>query len=110
MPMEFITEQDVYDYLGIDYADEMVSRRVRALIDTVDSYLTGAVGRDYVFAVTPGSLAKARELGLVLIGELYDSRGATAKNNSVIRTILSSMLLHLQLDYEEVHGEGDDDL
>ena len=70
--MEFITEQDCYDYLGIDYADDMVSRRVRALIDAMDSYLTGAIGRDYAIAVSPESLAKARELGLMLIGELYD--------------------------------------
>lgn len=99
--MEFITEQDVFDYLGIDYADDMASRRVRALIDTVDSYLTGAIGKDYAIAVTPESLAKAKELGLMLIGELYDSRGATGKERAVVRTILSSMMLQLQLDFEE---------
>ena len=99
--MEFITEQDVLDYLGIDFADEMVSRRVRALIDTVDSYLTGAIGMDYAAAVGPESLAKAREVGLMLIGELYDNRGMEGKERSVIRVLLSSMLLHLQLDYDE---------
>lgn len=99
--MEFITEQDVLDYLGVDYADDMVSRRVRALIDAVDSYLTGAIGNDYAVAVGPESLAKAREVGLMLIGELYDNRGAGSKERSVIRVLLSSMLLHLQLDYDE---------
>lgn len=98
--MEFITEQDVFDYLGVDYADDMISRRVRALIETVDSYLTGAVGKDYAIAVGPESLAKAKEVGLMLIGELYDNRGVEGKERSVIRTLLSSMLLHLQLDYE----------
>lgn len=99
--MEFITEQDVLDYLGVDYADEMVLRRIRALIDTVDSYLTGAIGTDYATAVGPESLAKAREVGLMLIGELYDNRGMEGKERSVIRVLLSSMLLHLQLDYDE---------
>lgn len=99
--MEFIAEQDVLDYLGIDYADDMVMRRVRALIDTVDSYLTGAIGRDYAAAVSPESLAKAREVGLMLIGELYDNRGVEGKERSVIRVLLSSMLLHLQLDYDK---------
>ena len=98
--MEFIAEQDVLDYLGIDYADDMVSRRVRALIDTVDSYLTGAIGRDYAAAVSPESLAKAREVGLMLIGELYDNRGVEGKERSVIRVLLSSMLLHLQLEFD----------
>lgn len=99
--MEFITEQDVFDYLGIDYVDDMVSRRVRTLIETVDSYLTGAIGKDYAIAVAPDNLSKAREIGLMLIAELYDSRGITYKERSVIRTLLSSMLLQLQLDYEE---------
>ena len=102
--MEFIAEQDVLDYLGIDYADDMVLRRVRALIDTVDSYLTGAIGTDYAVAVSPESLATAREVGLMLIGELYDSRGLEGKERSVIRVLLSSMLLHLQLDYDKDSG------
>lgn len=107
--MEFITEQDVFDYLGIDYEDDMVTRRVRSLIDAVDSYLAGAIGRDYAIAVSPESLAKAKEVGLMLIGELYDSRGVSGKENSVIRALLSSMLLHLQLDYDNANyeaGEG----
>lgn len=99
--MVFITEQDVFDYLGIDYADDMTSRRVKALIDTIDAYLTGAIGENYAAIIGPNGLAKAREIGLMLIGELYDSRGATDKERSVIRSLLSSMMLQLQLDYEE---------
>ena len=99
--MDFISEQDVYDYLGIDYADDMVSRRVRGPIDAVDSYLTGAIGRDYATAVSPESLAKAKEVALMLIGELYDGRGGTGKERAVVRTLLSTMMLHLQLDIEE---------
>lgn len=99
--MEFITEQDVYDYLGIDYVDDMVARRVRALIETVDSYLTGAIGKDYAITVGPESLAKAREVGLMLIAELYDSRGATDKDRAAIKGFLSSLILQLQLDYAE---------
>lgn len=105
--MDFISEQDVYDYLGIDYADDMVARRVRGLLTAIDSYLTGAIGQDYAIAVTPESLAKAKELGLMLIGELYDGRGGTGKERTVVRTILSSMMLHLQLDFEG-SGEGSD--
>lgn len=103
--MEFITEQDVYDYLGIDYEDDMTSRRVRSLINAVDSYLIGAIGPDYAIAVGPESLAKARELALMLIGELYETRGTSAKETGVIRTLLSSMLLQLQLDYEYYEEE-----
>lgn len=99
--MDFLTDQDAYDYLGIDYADDMVSRRVRGLIDAVDSYLTGAIGRDYATAVSPESLAKAKEVALMLIAELYDGRGGTGKERAVVRTLLSTMMLHLQLDIEE---------
>ena len=104
--MEFISEQDVLDYLGIDYADDMVMRRVRGLLNAIDSYLAGAIGRDYAIAVTPESLAKAKEIGLMLIGELYDGRGGTGKERTVVRTLLSSMMLHLQLDFEN-HDGGD---
>lgn len=102
--MDFISEQDVYDYLGIDYADDMVSRRVQGLLMAIDSYLTGAIGADYAVAVSPESLAKAKEIGLMLIGELYDGRGGTGKERTVVRTLLSSMMLHLQLDFENRNG------
>ena len=102
--MDFISEQDIYDYLGIDYADEMVARRVRGLLMAIDSYLTGAIGEDYAVAVSPESLAKAKEMGLMLIGELYDGRGGTGKERTVVRTLLSSMMLHLQLDFENRSG------
>ena len=102
--MDFISEQDIYDYLGIDYADEMVTRRVRGLLMAIDSYLTGAIGEDYAVAVSPESLAKAKEMGLMLIGELYDGRGGTGKERTVVRTLLSSMMLHLQLDFENRSG------
>lgn len=102
--MDFISEQDVYDYLGIDYADDMVSRRVQGLLMAIDSYLAGAIGEDYAIAVSPESRAKAKEIGLMLIGELYDGRGGTGKERTVVRTLLSSMMLHLQLDFESRNG------
>lgn len=99
--MDFITEQDVFDYLGIDYADDVAYRRAQSLIQTVDAYLTGAIGLNYASLVGPEELSKAREIGLMLIGELYEGRGATDKERAVIRVLLSSMLMQLQLDYEE---------
>lgn len=99
--MDFITEQDVLDYLCIDYADEAVMRRVQALIGAVDAYLEGAIGSDFMFMVSQANLAKAREIGLMLIGELYENRTATQKERAVMSVLLSSMLTQLQLDYEE---------
>ena len=99
--VDFLIDQDVYDYLGIDYPDEMVARRVRSLIAAVDAYLIGAIGRDYAIAVGPESLAKAKEVGLMLIAELYEKDASSAKERSTIRNLLSSMLLQLQLDFEE---------
>lgn len=96
--MEFLTEQDVLDYLSLDYPDEVVLRRIRSLIAAVDSYLQGAIGKDYAIAVEPESLAMAREIGLMLIAELYENRSATQKERAVVRTLLSSMLLQLQIE------------
>ena len=38
------TTQEVMDYLGIDYADEMVTRNIERTITVADAYLKGAVG------------------------------------------------------------------
>lgn len=92
--------QDVYDYLGIDYADDMVTRRVTALISLADGYLISAVGRDYMSKLSPDQMDKVRELSLMLIADLYSMRGHSVKEESAARRLFQNMLLHMQIDYE----------
>ena len=64
-----VNAKDVKNYLGIDYADEMVDKNIKRLIKTADSYLKGAIGEDY-----PKEDPRAIELALIVIADLYDNR------------------------------------
>lgn len=92
--------QDAFDYLGIDYADDMITRRVSALIALSDGYLISAIGKDYMQRLSASELDKVRELSLMLIADLYSLRGHSAKEEASARRLFASMLLQLQIDYE----------
>ena len=91
--MSVVTRQEALDYLGIDYADDMVNRNVERLIQTADSYLKGAVGENY-----PKDDPKAKEVALLVISDLYDNRGMTINNFNITRKIIDDMTLQLQLE------------
>ena len=95
-----IDVQDVYDYLGIDYADDMVMRRISALISIADGYLISAIGKDYLNKLSVEQIDKVKELSLMLIGDLYSSRGHSVKEETAARRLYMNMLLHLQIEYE----------
>ena len=90
---QVVTVEDVLAYLGIDYADEMVTKNVKRLIDTADAYLESAVGKDY-----PTDDPKAKEIALILIADLYDYRGMTINNFNITRKIVDDLTLQLQLE------------
>lgn len=91
--MSVVTTQDALDYLGIDYADDMVTRNVNRLIETADAYLKSAVGENY-----PVNDPKAKEIALLVISDLYDNRGMTINNFNITRKIIDDMTLQLQLE------------
>ena len=92
---QVVTVDEVLAYLGIDYADDMITRNIGRLIKTADSYLKGAVGDDY-----PTDDPKAKEIALTIISDLYDNRGvhpATGANNNM-RRLLEDMCLQLKME------------
>lgn len=95
-----VETQDVFDYLAIDYADDMITRRVNALVSLADGYLISAVGSDYLTKLSADQLDKVKELSLMLIADLYSMRGHSAKEEAAARRLFQNMLLHLQIDYE----------
>ena len=97
--------QDVFDYLGIDYADDMVTRRVTSLISLADGYLVSAVGENYMERLSASQLDKVKEISLMLIGDLYSTRGHSAKEEASARRLYQNLLLHMQIDYERNEGE-----
>lgn len=88
-----VQAQDVYNYLGIDYADAMVTANVTRAIVTADAYLKGAVGANY-----PIEDPRAKELALIFIADLYDNRGMLEKSSNNVRRLVDDFLLQLKLE------------
>ena len=87
------TTQEVMDYLGIDYADNMITRNIERSITVADAYLKGAVGKNY-----PIDDPRAKELALIFISDLYDNRGMIEKVNGNIRRLVDDFTLQLRLE------------
>ena len=94
-----VTVQEVYDYIGIDYTDEMVARNVTRTILTADAYLKGAVGTDY-----PWNDPRAKELALIFIDDLYTNRGSTDRVTNTVKKFVTDSLLQLRLELRRTLG------
>lgn len=87
------TVDDVLYYLGIDYADDMITRNVERAIRTADAYLKGAIGDNY-----PTEDPRAKELALIFIADLYDNRSMIEKVSGNVRRLVDDFLLQLRLE------------
>lgn len=85
--------QDVLDYLGIDYPDNMVTKNIERAIKTADAYLKGAVGENY-----PAEDPRAKELALIFIADLYENRCMIEKVSGNVRKLVNDSMLQLQLE------------
>ena len=94
------TREEVFAYLGIDYADEMANKNVDRCILTADAYLKGSIGKNY-----PTEDPRAKELALILISDLYDNRGLIEKVAGNVRRLVDDMSLQLRL---ELRSEGEE--
>jgi hypothetical protein len=87
------TVEEVLAYLGIDYADEMVTKNIERSILTADAYLKGSIGKDY-----PTNDPRVKELALIFISDLYDNRGMIEKVAGNVRRLVDDMSLQLRLE------------
>ncbi len=87
------TREEVLDYLGIDYADDMVNKNVDRCILTADAYLKGSIGKNY-----PAEDPRVKELALIFISDLYDNRGMIEKVAGNVRRLVDDMSLQLRLE------------
>ena len=90
------TVQDVLDYLGYDYADDMIKRNIERSIKVADSYIKGSIGKNY-----PLDDPRAKELALIVISDLYDNRGITEKVSGNVRRLVDDFSLQLRLESRE---------
>lgn len=97
------TIDEVMQYLGIDYPDEVVTANVARALATAGRTLRGAVGED-VWALLPDD-ERAKELVLIYADDLYTNRGVSAKVSNATRLSVQTMELQLKLELRRLRLE-----
>ena len=87
------TIDEIKDYLGIDYDDEVTTRNLNRLIKVADSYLKGSIGDDY-----PSDDERAKQLALFIIEDLYDRGSYSVKENSTLEKMKNDFIMQLQCE------------
>lgn len=90
---EVLTVSEVLDYLGIDYADDMVTKNIERVIKTADAYLKGSIGENY-----PVNDPRAKELALIIAADLYDNRELNSTVSGNVRKLVDDLSLQLRLE------------
>lgn len=88
-----VTVAEALAYLGIDYADDVVTGNVERTIKTANAYLKGSIGEDY-----PVEDPRAKELALIIISDLYDNRGIQSTISGNTRKLVDDLSLQLRLE------------
>ena len=89
---------EVLDYLGIDDSDDdMIKNNIRRQIEVADCHLKAAVGDDY-----PADDPRMKEVALMIVGELYDKRTLSAKEENRINSLARLYMRQIRL---EMRGE-----
>ena len=90
------TIEDVLAYLGIDYADDLVTRRVQSAMAAAKQTLLGSVGED-VEELLPDD-PRVAELVKIYTDDLYSERGVSAKVSNATRMMVQTMELQLRME------------
>lgn len=90
------TIEDVLAYLGIDYADENVTKNVQSAMNTARQVLLGSIGAD-VEKYLPGD-PRVAELVKIYTDDLYSERGVSAKVSNATRQLVNTMEWQLRLE------------
>lgn len=100
-----VTVEEVLDYLGIDYSDDMTKNNISRSIKSADLYLRGSIGENY-----PVTDPRAKELALIVAADLYDNRGLQAQGggnvSSNVRRLVEDFSLQLRLELRRRSENG----
>lgn len=100
--------EDVLAHLGIDYADDVVTRNVQRAMNTAWQVMLGSIGED-VEKYLPDD-PRVTELIMIYVDDLYSERGVSAKVSGATRQMVNTMEWQLRLELararEEAGGEA----
>ena len=89
------TLEEVKDYLGIDFDDEVSNRNIQRYINVAESYLKGAISN------LPTDDERVKQLTLFIIEDLYDRGSYSVKENSTLEKMKNDFILQLQCEGRE---------
>ena len=95
-----VSVEDVLAELGIDYADDVVTKNINRAIKTADACLKGSIGENY-----PVEDPRAKELALIIISDLYDNKGLKDTVSGNTRRLVEDMSLQLKLELRRATDE-----
>jgi hypothetical protein len=87
------TIDEIKDYLGIDYNDDVSNRNIKKYMSVADSWLKGAIGENY-----PKNDERAKQLALFVIEDLYDRGSYSVKENKNIEKMKNDFIMQLQCE------------
>ena len=96
-----IAIDEACDYIGIDYMDDQVENNIQRAIKTADAILKGSIGENY-----PTDDPRAKELGLIIVNDLYENRNA--ESNTITgntRRLVDDMSLQLRMELRRCKRE-----
>lgn len=102
-----ITHDQCLQYLGIDYADDMVNANVETARNAAELTLKGAVGED-VETLLPGD-ARAQTLALLYMEDYYTSHAlseTSGKQSSAYRAQVMALEWQLKLELRRRREAG----
>lgn len=98
--IQVVSVDEVLAYLGIDYADDMVTSNITRAISTADAFLKSSIGKNY-----PVDDPRSKELALIIISDLYDNRGLTSTVSGNTRRLVEDFSLQLRLELRSATNE-----
>jgi hypothetical protein len=98
------TIEEALAYMGIDYADEVVTVNANRALKAAVAHLHGAVGAD-VEKYLPDD-ARVTELVLTYTDDFYSERGVSAKLSNATRRLVANTELQLRLELRRAKEEA----
>lgn len=86
-----ISPNDLLDYIGLDYTDNMIDNNIARAINTADGFLRESVADDY-----PVDHPLTKELALIYASNAYENRGEISLSNNE-RKLSSDIAMKLRL-------------
>lgn len=86
------TEEEVKDYLGIDFEDEVSNRNIQRYINVAKRYLEGSISK------LPENDERVKQLALFVIEDLYDRGSYSVKENKTLEKLKNDFIMQLQCE------------